>query len=234
MMALFYPTCFFKQISRRIYMIKVLIADDHTVVRQGLRFMLERQADISVVGECSNGEEAIALASDLLPEVILLDLLMPKMDGISAIREIKRLTPATQIIVLTSYIEDDYIFNAIKAGALSYLLKDTSPQSLIEAVRAGARAESILHPMVAKRVLQEMHSSDRSPLNDLTPRELEVLSHIARGRSNYEIAVELGISEGTVKMHVSNILSKLHLADRTQAAIYALQKRLIPLKDALE
>jgi NarL family two-component system response regulator LiaR len=215
-------------------MIKVLIADDHAVVRQGLRFMLERQTDITVVGECGNGEEAIALASDLLPEVLLLDLLMPKMDGITAIREIKRLTPATQIIVLTSYIEDDYIFNAIKAGALSYLLKDTSPQNLIEAVRAGARAESILHPMVAKRVLQEMHSSDRSPLNDLTPRELEVLSHIARGRSNYEIAVELGISEGTVKMHVSNILSKLHLADRTQAAIYALQKRVIPLKDALE
>ncbi len=215
-------------------MVSVLIVDDHAIVRQGLRFMLEHQTDITVVGECSNGEDAIALASDLLPEVMLLDLLMPKMDGIAAIREIKRLTPTTQIIILTSYIEDDYIFNAIKAGALSYLLKDTSAQDLIEAVRSAARAESVLHPMVATRVLQEMHQNDRSPLNDLTPRELEVLKNIARGRSNYEIAVELGISEGTVKMHVSNILSKLHLADRTQAAIYALQQRLVPLKDALE
>lgn len=214
-------------------MVSVLIVDDHAIVRQGLRFMLEQQSDITVVGECSNGEEAIALASDLLPEVMLLDLLMPEMDGIAAIREIKRLTPTTQIIVLTSYLEDDYIFSAIKAGALSYLLKDTSAQDLIQAVRASARAESVLHPIVATRVLQEMHQHDRSPLNDLTPRELEVLANIARGRSNYEIAVELGISEGTVKMHVSNILSKLHLADRTQAAIYALQKRLIPLKDAL-
>jgi DNA-binding NarL/FixJ family response regulator len=212
-------------------MIRVLIVDDHAVVRQGLRFMLERQPDISVVDECGDGEEAVALAGDLIPEVVLLDLLMPRLDGITAIREIKRLTPATQIIILTSYHDDDLIFNAIKAGALSYLLKDSSPQELISAVRAAAQGESRLHPMVATRVLREMQAD--SPLNELTPRELEVLSQIARGRSNYEIATALVISEGTVKMHVSNILTKLHLTDRTQAAIYALQKRLVPLDEAL-
>jgi NarL family two-component system response regulator LiaR len=211
--------------------IRVLIVDDHEVVRQGLRFLLERQPDISVVGECGDGEQAVALSADLIPEIVLLDLLMPRMDGIMAIREIKRLTPATQIIILTSYHDDDSIFNAIKAGALSYLLKDSSPQELISAVRAAAQGESRLHPMVATRVLREMQAD--SPLNELTPRELEVLSQIARGRSNYEIATALVISEGTVKMHVSNILSKLHLTDRTQAAIYALQKRLVPLDEAL-
>lgn len=215
-------------------MIRVLIVDDHAVVRQGLRFILERQPDIAVAGESDDGEQAIALASDLLPDVILLDLLMPKIDGVTAIREIKRLTPSTQIMVLTSYHEDDLIFNAIKAGALSYLLKDVSPQDLIAAVRAAAHGESRLHPMVATRLLREMHSREQSSLNDLTPRELEVLAHIARGLSNNEIATALIIGEGTVKMHVSNILSKLHLADRTQAAIYALQKRLVPLNEALE
>ncbi|HEX4713960.1 MAG TPA: response regulator transcription factor [Ktedonobacteraceae bacterium] len=215
-------------------MIRVVIVDDHAVVRQGLRFMLERQADISVIGEGSDGEEAIALATDLIPEVMLLDLLMPKVDGITAIREVKRLTPATQIIVLTSYHDDDMIFRAIKAGALSYLLKDTSPQELIAAVRAAAQGESRLHPTVATRVLREIHAEVQSAFNELTPREREVLSQIARGRSNAEIATALVIGEGTVKMHVSNVLSKLHLADRTQAAIYALQKRLIPLNEALD
>lgn len=215
-------------------MIRVLIVDDHAVVRQGLRFMLERQPDISVVGEGSDGEQAVALAEDLIPEVVLLDLLMPRMDGITAIREIKRLTPTTQIIILTSYHDDDLILNAIKAGALSYLLKDTGPQELIASVRSAAQGESRLHPIVATRLLREMHAHEQSPLNDLTPRELEVLANIARGLSNNEIANSLVISEGTVKMHVSNILSKLHLADRTQAAIYALQKRLVPLNEALD
>lgn len=215
-------------------MIRVLIVDDHAVVRQGLRFVLERQLDIAVVGESGDGEQALALVAELVPDVVLLDLLMPKMDGVTAIREIKRLTPGTQIMILTSYYEDDHIFSAIKAGALSYLLKDIGPPDLLAAVRAAARGESVLHPMVATRVLQEMQQKERSPLNDLTPRELEVLTRIARGRSNYEIARELVIGEGTVKMHVSNILSKLHLADRTQAAIYALQRRLVPLDDALD
>lgn len=216
--------------SKRV--IRIMIVDDHAVVRQGLRFLLEQQPDITVVGEGEDGEQGVALASNLLPDVILLDLLMPKMDGMTATREIKRITPTTQIIILTSYYEDDQIFSVIKAGALSYLLKDSSPQEIVAAVRAAARGESTLHPMVAARVLREMQQ--QSPLDELTPRELDVLTLLARGRSNHEIAVELSIGEQTVKTHVSNILSKLHLADRTQAAIYALQKRLVPLKDALD
>ena len=215
-------------------MIKVVLADDHAVVRHGLRFMLERRPDIQVVGECGDGPQALELVTELLPDVALLDLLMPGMDGVVVTREIKRLVPSTQIIILTSYYEDENIFNAIKAGALSYLLKDSSPQELVEAVRAAARGESKLHPMVAARVLREMQQRQHSPLNDLTPRELEVLTRIARGRSNHEIAQELVISEPTVRTHVANILSKLHLTDRTQAAIYALQQRLVPLQDALE
>jgi len=217
-----------------MHVIQVLIVDDHAVVRQGIRFLLSQQPDIIVVGEGRDGVQAVALAADLLPDVILLDLLMPNMDGVAAVREIKRITPSTQIIVLTSYYEDDQIFGVIKAGALSYLLKDTDPHDLVAAVRAAALGESILHPMVAARVLREMRQQSPSPLQELTPRELEVLTRIARGRSNAEIAIDLGIGAQTIKTHVSNILSKLHLADRTQAAIYALQQRLVPLTEALE
>jgi NarL family two-component system response regulator LiaR len=213
-------------------MIRVVLVDDHAVVRQGLRFLLEQQSDIEVVGEGKDGAQGVDLVTSVLPDVVLLDLLMPKMDGITAVREMKRTTPSTQIIILTSYYEDDQVFGAIKAGAISYLLKDASPEELVEAVRAAARGEGVLHPMVAARVLREMQQ--RSPLDWLTARELEVLTLIARGRSNAEIAAELVIGEGTVKTHVSNILTKLHLADRTQAAIYALQQHLVPLKDALE
>lgn len=215
-------------------MISVVLADDHAVVRQGLRFMLEQRTDIAVVGECGDGARAVELVTELLPDVALLDLLMPQMDGIAATREIKRLAPSTQIIILTSYYEDEQIFNAIKAGARSYLLKESGPRELVEAVRAAARGESTLHPMVAARVLREMHQHEQTPLDDLTPRELEVLTQIARGRSNHEISQELVISEPTVRTHVANILAKLHLTDRTQAAIYALQQNLVPLKDALD
>lgn len=215
-------------------MIRVVLADDHAVVRQGLRFMLEQRSDIQVVGACGDGARAVELVAELLPQVALLDLLMPTMDGVAATREIKRLAPTTQVIILTSYHEDEHIFNAIKAGALSYLLKDSSPRDLVEAVRAASRGESKLHPMVAARLLSEMQQPQPAPLNDLTPRELEILTRIARGRSNHEIATELVISEPTVRTHVSNILSKLHLADRTQAAIYALQQNLVPLKSALD
>lgn len=215
-------------------MIRVLIVDDHEVVRHGLRYMLEQRPDIEVIGEGSDGEQAIALVNDLLPDVVLLDLLMPKMDGMTVVREIERFAPNTHIIILTSYYEDDQIFNAIKAGALSYLLKESSTLELVEAIRAAARGESKLHPRVAGRLLREMRQQERSPLKDLTPRELEVLTSIARGRSNAEIAAELVISEPTVRMHVANLLSKLHLADRTQAAIYALQQHVVPLSDALE
>ncbi len=193
-------------------MIRIVIVDDHPVVRQGLRFLLEQQAEVQVVGEGENGEQAIKLIEEQLPDVLLLDLLMPKMDGITAVREIKRAAPSVQIIILTSYFEDDQIFSVIKAGALSYLLKDTRSQELVAAVRAAARGESVLHPRVAARIL---------------PR-------IAHGRSNHEIALELVISEPTVRTHVANILSKLHLTDRTQAAIYALQQNLVPLKEALD
>jgi NarL family two-component system response regulator LiaR len=214
-------------------MIRVIIADDHAVVRQGLRFLLEQQPDITIAGESKDGAHTLALVTQLVPDVLLLDLLMPKMYGFTVLREIKRLTPRTQIIILTSYYEDEQIFGAIKAGALSYLLKDVSPADLIKAVHAAAHGEATLHPQVAARVLREVQQP-HTPLEDLTPREREVLSLIARGRSNLDIAAELSIGEGTVKTHVSNILSKLHLADRTQAAIYALQHHLVPLKEALE
>jgi len=215
-------------------MIRIAIIDDHAVVRQGIRFLLEQQSDMEVVGESKDGVQGVAMVCNAVPDIVLLDLLMPRMDGLTAIREIKRLVPTAQVIVLTSYHKDEQVFSAIKAGALSYLLKDASPEELVEAVRAAARGESVLHPMVARRVLREIQQQSQAPLNELTPRELEVLTRIARGLSNHEIANNLTISEPTVRTHVANILSKLNLADRTQAAIYALQKRLVPLNDALE
>lgn len=215
-------------------MLRIVIVDDHTVVRQGLRFLLEQQPDLTVVGEGANGIEGVDLVGDLLPDVALVDLVMPGMDGVAAIRMMKRRTPTTRIIVLTSYHEDDQIFAAIKGGALSYLLKDIRPGDLVAAIRAAGRNESVLHPMVAARVLQELRHTPRTPLDDLTQREVEVLRRIARGRSNRDIGVDLSVGEQTVKTHVSNILSKLHLADRTQAAIFALQEGLVPLKDALD
>jgi two-component system, NarL family, response regulator LiaR len=210
-----------------------LIADDHAVVRQGLRFLLSQQAEMEIVGEAATGAEAVAQASDLLPDVVLLDLMMPEMDGVMAAREIKRLVPSTHIMMLTSFYEDEQIFRAIKAGARSYVLKDAEPHELVTAVRAAARGESVLHPLVASRLLSEVQERKPTSLEDLTPRELEVLKCLARGRSNAEIARDLVISEPTVKTHVSNILAKLHLSDRTQAAIYALQQQVVALRDAL-
>jgi NarL family two-component system response regulator LiaR len=167
--------------------------------------------------------------------VVLLDLLMPKMDGLAALRAIKEISPSTQVIILTSHQGDDGLFEAIKAGALSYVLKTAGVDVVVESVRAAARGESLLDPSVAAKVLEEMRRGhDRDEVDPLSKREVEVLSALARGRSNKEIAKELSIGEETVKTHVSNILSKLHLADRTQAAIYGLQKRLVRLDDALE
>jgi NarL family two-component system response regulator LiaR len=215
--------------------IRLLIVDDHKVVRQGLRFLLQHEADIEIVGEAADGEQAVALVRQHVPAVVLLDLLMPKMDGLAALRAIKEISPSTQVIILTSHQGDDELFDAIKAGALSYVLKTAGVDVVVESVRAAARGESLLDPSVAAKVLEEMRRArGRDGIDPLSRREVEVLSELARGRSNKEIAKELSIGEETVKTHVSNILSKLHLADRTQAAIYGLQKRLVRLDDALE
>jgi NarL family two-component system response regulator LiaR len=204
--------------------ITVLIVDDHQVVRQGVRTFLEAQADITVVAEAESGEIATQLAAEYAPDVVLIDLLMPGMDGVIATQQVKQASPRTQIIVLTSYHQNEHIFPAIRAGALSYLLKDTSPQELIEAVRKAARGEVVLHSRVAARVIQELYGVDQDtpdPLTTLSEREMDVLRLVADGLSNVEIAEQLTISDKTVKSHVSNILSKLHLADRTQAAVFA-------------
>ena len=216
-------------------MIRVLIVDDHTVVRQGLRFLLQQEPDIEIVGEAADGAQAIEMVRDQVPAVVLLDLLMPNTDGLTALREIKRISPATQVVILTSHQGDDQLFEAIKAGAVSYVLKTAGVDAVMESVRAAARGESVLDPSVAAKVLQEMRRRrEHDPVDQLSPREIEVLTALARGRSNKEIAKDLSIGEETVKTHVSNILSKLHLADRTQAAIYGLQQRLVRLDDALE
>ena len=215
-------------------MIRILIVDDHSVVRQGLRFLLEHEAGIEVIGDCPDGESAVRAVDDLVPNVILLDLQMPGMGGIAALRQMKARSPSTQVIVLTSHQGDELVFDAVRAGATSYLLKTAGVEEVVRAVHAAARGESVLDPSVAARVLQEMRGRDREPVDALSPREIDVLRALARGRSNKEIAAALHIGEETVKTHVSNILSKLHLQDRTQAAIYGLQQRLVPLDEALE
>jgi NarL family two-component system response regulator LiaR len=211
--------------------IRVLIADDHPVVRQGLRGFLETYADITVIAEADNGAQAVALALEHVPDVILMDLLMPEMDGVEAIEQVVAASPATRIIVLTSYTEDEYLLPAMRAGAMGYQLKDADPEDLVSAIRAAARGQTTLHPSVAARLVRGVDHPGEDSLADLSERELDVLRLVARGMSNKEIAKELVISEGTVKSHVSNILSKLHLAHRTQAALYALKRRLIPLDD---
>lgn len=212
--------------------ITVMLIDDHRVVRQGLRDFLELQDDIEIVGEAANGDEGVALAREWLPDVVLMDLVMPGIDGVEATRRLKAASPSTKVIVLTSFADDNKVFPAIKAGAISYLLKDVSPEDLAHAIRAAQRNEAVLHPEVAARLMQEFSAPrpNEAPVDQLTPRELEVLRLIARGKSNKEIADTLIVSEKTVKTHVSNILSKLHLADRTQAAIYALRQRLVPME----
>ena len=209
--------------------IRVLIVDDHAVVRQGLRAFLQTQDDVEIAGEAADGDEAIRQVRELVPDVVLMDLVMPKLDGIAAIREMRALSPSTKVLVLTSFADDDKVFAAVKAGAAGYLLKDVRPQELGDAIRTVYRGEALLHPTVAAKLMQELAQSGRrqaSP-DSLTDRELDVLRLIARGMSNKEIALELGVAEKTVKTHVSNILQKLHLADRTQAALYAVRERLV-------
>ena len=209
--------------------VSVLVVDDHSIVRQGLRSFLELQPDIEIIGEAADGLEAVSMAQEKLPDVVLMDLFMPRMDGIQATREIVRLSPRTQVLILTSFAGDEQVFPAIKAGAMGYQMKDVSPTELAEAIRAVHRGETPLHPEIAKKLMREFTAPVENSLSreDLTDREIEVLSLIAQGLSNRDIAERLFLSPKTVKTHVSNILSKLHLADRTQAAIYALKKGLV-------
>jgi NarL family two-component system response regulator LiaR len=211
--------------------IKVLIVDDHQVVRQGLRTFLELQEDVLVVGEAEDGQTAVEMVRQLNPNVVLMDLVMPRLDGVSATRQVKSLDSDVKVIALTSFTEDDKVFPAIQAGASSYLLKDVSPDDLVEAIRAVYRGEARLHPDIARKLMeqvaQQAPSSRQSKFEDLTGREREVINLVAKGRSNQEIANELVISEKTVKTHVSNILGKLQLEDRTQLAIYAIKKGLV-------
>jgi NarL family two-component system response regulator LiaR len=206
-------------------LISVLIADDHPVVRQGLRTFLDTQDGLEVVGEAGDGVEAVELAHQLLPDVVLMDLVMPGLDGVEATRRIRELSPSTKVIVLTSFDDDEKVFPSVKAGAAGYLLKDVHPQELAEAVRKVYRGEALLASSVAAKLMQEV-AGERQPAAGLTERELEVLRLIARGLPNKLIAQELVVSEKTVKTHVSNILAKLHLADRTQAALYAVREGL--------
>jgi NarL family two-component system response regulator LiaR len=209
--------------------ITVLIADDHPVVRQGLRTFLEVQEGLELAGEASDGAEAVQLVQQSLPDVVLMDLVMPGVDGIEATRQIRDLSPSTKVIVLTSFDDDERVFPAIKAGAAGYLMKDVPPAELAEAVRRVHRGEALVAPSVAAKLMQEV--AGRKPaIADLTERELDVLRLVARGLSNKLIARELVVSEKTVKTHVSNILAKLHLADRTQAALYAVRERLVELE----
>ncbi len=216
--------------------IRVLVADDHAIVRKGIRALLATEPDIEVIGEAENGQEAIIKTQKLRPDVILMDLVMPRIDGVEAIQRITNQYPETRILVLTSFAADENIFPAIKAGALGYLLKDSGPEELVQALHQVHRGESSLHPTVARKLLEEISrpADKRSEASPLTNREVEVIQLVAQGHSNQEIADQLVISEATVRTHVSNILGKLHLASRTQAALYALREGLASLNDATQ
>lgn len=212
--------------------IKILIVDDHAVVRKGIRALLATETDLEVIGEAVDGEQAVALYQDLNPDLLLLDLIMPKVNGIEVIKQIKGDHPDAKILVLTSFAADDQVFPAIKAGALGYLLKDTDPDDLITAIHQVYLGESSLSPTVARKVLEEVFHPAQKPLSPdpLTNREVDVLQVLAKGKSNRDIAEELSISETTVRTHVSNILGKLHLASRTEAALYALKEGMADLE----
>jgi len=217
--------------------VTVFIVDDHDVVRKGLRFYLSARPDVDIVGEAGDAETAVRGAQLEVPDVVLMDLVLPlqprgtpsDQGGITATRQIRQVSPHTQVVVLTSYAQDELIFAAIKAGALSYLLKDAGAETVLHAILAAAQGDAVLHPRIARRLMAEVSNppKKRDPAAELTPRELEVLHLIAEGRSNAMIAGELFITERTVKAHVSNLLGKLHLSDRTQAAVYAWREGLM-------
>jgi NarL family two-component system response regulator LiaR len=214
-------------------LIRVFVADDHSIVRRGINAILELIPDMELVGEAKNGREAVKGVEESAPDVVLMDLVMPEMDGIEAIRQIKAQHPDIRILVLSTFEGEDKIFPAIKAGALGYQLKESDSDDLIAAIRQVYGGESSLHPSIARKVLQELTSPSQKPPTPepLTPREAEVLALVAKGMENQEIAEKLVIGEGTVRTHVSNIMSKLHLASRTQAALYALREGLATLDD---
>lgn len=207
---------------------RVLLADDHAVVRQGLKMFLALDAGLEVVGEANNGREAVELTESLRPDVVLMDLVMPVLDGVGAIKEIKSRFPETEIIAVTSVLEDAKVIGAVQAGAIGYLLKDTQADALVEAIHAAGRGEVRLHPEAAKRLAREVLTPDAT--ESLTPRETQILRLIAQGQANKLIARELGVEERTVKTHVSSLLSKLGLSSRTQAALYALKVGLVGLE----
>lgn len=211
--------------TKMIETITLLLADDHAMVRRGVRAYLETHDDIQIVGEAASGAEAVQLCAELIPDVVLLDLVMPGMDGVEATRQIKQISPRTHVVILTSYHDDIHVWPAIKAGALSYLLKDVSSEELLAAIRKAAQGEAVLHPRIAVQLMQSLQAprtdEPPNPFAALSQRELEVLQLIAQGLSNALIGEKLFISEKTVKSHVGNILGKLHLVDRTQAAVYA-------------
>jgi len=213
--------------------IRILIADDHAIVREGLRGLISAEPDMELVGEAINGDEAVRLARESQPDVILLDLIMPSQDGLTAIDQIKQQSPQTRILILTSFAEDDKVFRAIKVGALGYLLKDSATDALLQAIREVAQGRASLHPLIALKVMHELNQPSELPPTEapLTDREVETLRLIAHGLTNQEIAQTLVISEYTVSRHVSNILNKLHLANRTQAALYALRQGLATLDE---
>jgi NarL family two-component system response regulator LiaR len=214
--------------------IRVLIVDDHEVVRQGLRFVLEQEKGIEVAGESGDGAAALHAVRGLRPDVVLLDLVMPVMDGLAVLERLRGEAGRPAVIVLTSFQEEDRVVEAVRLGALSYLSKTTAVDRVVEAVRAAARGGSVLEPGIAALLLRQVRQGGRPrPLDLLTPRERQVLSAVARGRSNSEIARDLRMGRETVKTHVSSILAKLGVADRTQAAIFALQQGLVPLDEAL-
>ena len=213
--------------------IRILVADDHAIIRKGIAAMLAVVPDIELVGTATNGREAVVMAVELNPDVILMDLVMPEMDGIEAIRSIKADLPEARILVLTTFAGEDKIFPAIQSGALGYQLKDSGPDDLMQAIRQVYNGESSLHPLIARKVLQELSRPPERPptAEPLTPREVEVLQLVAQGLENQAIAEQLVISNATVRTHVSNILGKLHLASRTQAALYALREGIASLDE---